>query len=331
VVVRAVSTLAYGAFMVRAAMEAILNVALPIFALIACGYIAGKIGVLGEDSTAALNAFVWWFALPALFVLSLAKVKFDDIFNVPFLIAYGGAFLFTYLLAIALAAIATGGRLAELSLHGIAAGFGNVGYMGIPLCLTAFGAEGALPATIAAVFGSTVMMALSVILVEIDLQAGNGILSSLGKVIRAILRNPLLIATALGLTVAYFQIELPVPLVSFLDVISKAAAPCALFAIGLFLVGKSLTTGLGEVSLAVLVKMVVQPAVAYLLALFVLPHDSVWFKAAVLLAALPTAANAFVLARQYNLFMARASGIILVSTMMSVLTLTALLVLLHVG
>jgi predicted permease len=317
--------------MVRAAMEAILNVALPIFALIACGYVAGKIGVMGEDSTAALNTFVWWFALPALFFLSLARVKFNDIFNVPFLIAYGGAFVFTYFLSMALAAIATGGRLGELSLHGIAAGFGNVGYMGIPLCITAFGAEGALPATIAAVFGSTVMMALSVILVEIDLQAGNGILKSLGKVIKAILRNPLLIAAALGLTVAYFQVVLPQPLVNFLDLIGKAAAPCALFAIGLFLVGKSLTTGLGEVSMAALVKMVVQPAVAYLIALFVLPHDSVWFKAAVILAALPTAANAFVLARQYDLFIARASGIILVTTVLSVFTLTGLLVFLKVG
>jgi hypothetical protein len=312
-------------------MEAILNVALPIFALIACGYIAGLIGVLGEDSTVALNAFVWWFALPALFFLSLSRVHFNDIFNVPFLIAYGGAFVFTYFLSMALAAIATGGRLGELSLHGIAAGFANVGYMGIPLCITAFGPEGALPATIAAVFGSTIMMALSVILVEIDLQSGNGLLNSLGKVIRAILRNPLLIASALGLTVAYFEIVVPVPLVNFLDMISKAAAPCALFAIGLFLVGKSLTTGLGEVTLAVLVKMVLQPAVAYLLALFVLPHDSVWFKAAVLLAALPTAANAFVLARQYDLFVARASGIILVSTAVSVLTLSALMVFLKVG
>ncbi len=312
-------------------MEAILNVALPIFGLIACGYVAGKIGVLGEESTSALNAFVWWFALPALFFLSLARVQFNDIFNIPFLIAYGGAFVFTYFLAIALAAIATGGRLGELSLHGIAASFGNVGYMGIPLCLTALGPEGALPATIAAVFGSTVMMALSVILVEIDLQAGHGVLKSLGKVIRAILRNPLLIATALGLTVAYFQLPLPVPLANFLDLIGKAAAPCALFAIGLFLVGKSLTTGLGEVSLAVLVKMVVQPAAAYVLALIVLPHDSVFFKAAVLLAALPTATNAFVLARQYDLFVARASGIILMATIVSVFTLTGLMIFLDVG
>lgn len=312
-------------------MDAIVNVALPIFALIGCGYFAGRIGVLGEDSTAALNAFVWWFSLPALFFLSLARVPIDDMFNVPFIITYGGAFAFTYFVAMALAAIATNGRLAELSLHGIAAGFGNVGYMGIPLCITAFGPEGALPATIAAVFGSTVMMALSVVLVEIDLQSGSGLWRSLWKVIRAILRNPLLIAAALGMGCAALRLELPVPLVNFLDLIGKAAAPCALFAIGLFLVGKSLTTGAGEVGLAVLVKMVLQPAITWLLALIFLEPGSLWFNSAILLAALPTAANAFVLARQYDLFMARASGIILISTLVSVLTLSGLIVALDTG
>lgn len=312
-------------------MDAIVNVALPIFALIGCGYFAGRIGVLGEDSTVALNAFVWWFSLPALFFLSLSRVPIDDIFNLPFIVAYGGAFVATYFLSMALAAIATQGRLGELSLHGIAAGFGNVGYMGIPLCITAFGPEGALPATIAAVFGSTVMMALSVVLVEIDLRTGSGILRSLWNVGRAIMRNPLLIATALGMGVAALQIDIPVPVVNFLDLIGKAAAPCALFAIGLFLVGKSLTTGAGEVGLAVVVKMVLQPALAWMLALIVLEPGSIWFKSAVLLAALPTAANAFVLARQYGLFMARASGIILVTTVLSVFTLSALIVLLDIG
>ena len=311
-------------------MDAIVNVALPIFALIACGYFAGRVGVLGEDSTVALNAFVWWFSLPALFFLSLARVPFGDIFNWPFIFVFGGAFAFTYLVAMALAAIATNGRLGELSLHGIAAGFGNVGYMGIPLCITAFGPEGALPATIAAVFGSTVMMAFSVVLVEIDLRSGSGILRSVWNVLRAILRNPLLIAAALGMGVAGFELALPQPLVNFLDLIGKAAAPCALFAIGLFLVGKSLTTGAGEVGLAVVVKLVLQPAVAWLLALVFLEPGSIWFNSAILLAALPTAANAFVLARQYDLFTARASGIILLTTVLSVFTLSALIVVLGI-
>lgn len=312
-------------------MDAILNVALPIFVLIGCGFFAGKVGVMNEESTAALNTFVWWFALPALFVLSLARVPIQQIINVPFLIVYGGAFLATFVISMVLAWLATGARLAQLSLHAIAAGFGNVGYMGIPLCITAFGPEGALPATLAAVFGATVMMALSVILVEIDLQSGHGLLATLGRVLRAIFRNPLLIASALGIAISLMNVTLPAPLTGFLDLISKAAAPCALFAIGLFLVGKSVTTGAAEIGLAVSVKMVLQPALAWVLAMFFLDMDGMWAKAAIILAALPTAANAFVLARNYNLFINRASGTILVSTLVSMPILAVLLVVLKVG
>lgn len=317
--------------MVPAAMQAILTVALPIFALILCGYAAGRVGVLGEESTKALNAFVWWFALPALLLLSMARVPVADIFNVPFLIAYGGAFLFTFFLGMALSSLLTRAGLAEMSLHGIAAGFGNVGYMGIPLCITAFGPEGALPATIAAVFGSTVMMALSVILIEIGQHSGGSFLRSLLKIVLAILRNPLLLASAAGLAISALGWTLPDAVAGFLDMLGKAAAPCALFAIGLFLVGQSVTRGAGEIGLIVVVKMFVQPAVTWLLVLLYLPRDPLWGKAAILLAALPTAANAFVLARQYNLFVARSSGAILLTTIVSVVTLSGLVVLLRIG
>lgn len=317
--------------MVPAAMQAILTVALPIFALILCGYAAGRVGVLGEESTKALNAFVWWFALPALLLLSMARVPVADIFNVPFLIAYGGAFLFTFFLGMALSSLLTRAGLAEMSLHGIAAGFGNVGYMGIPLCITAFGPEGALPATIAAVFGSTVMMALSVILIEIGQHSGGSFLRSLLKIVLAILRNPLLLASAAGLAISALGWTLPDAVAGFLDMLGKAAAPCALFAIGLFLVGQSVTRGAGEIGLIVVVKMFVQPAVTWLLVLLYLPRDPLWGKAAILLAALPTAANAFVLARQYNLFVARSSGAILLTTIVSVATLSGLVVLLRIG
>ena len=312
-------------------MDAILNVALPMFALMACGFFAGKIGVMGEESTAALNTFVWWFALPALFVLSLSRVPIQQFINVPFLIVFGGAAMGTFLISMVLARLATGARLAELSVHGIFAAFGNLGYMGIPLCISAFGPEGALPATLASVFGATIMLGLSVVLIETDLHSGSGVLASFGKVLRAIIRNPLLISSALGIFVSLMQWQLPAPLVGFLELLSKAAVPCALFAIGLFLVGKSLSTGAGEVGLAVIVKKVLQPALAWALALIFLDMNSMWAKAAIILAALPTATNVFILARNYNLFMNRASGTILVSTLLSVPILSALLVVLKIG
>lgn len=312
-------------------MEAILNVALPIFAVLACGYAAGKIGVMGEQSTAALNAFVWWFALPALLFSALARASLAEVYNLPFVIAFGGALLGTYALSMLAARLTRGVRLAEMSLHAIAGSFGNIGYMGIPLCITAFGPEGALPTTLAIIIGTTVMLALSVILIEIDLNAGQGLGKSLGGVTRAMVRNPVLHAIAAGVLISGLGVKLPAPINGFLDLLGKAAAPCALFATGLFLVGKSVGTHAGDVGMQTAFKMLLQPALTWLLASLLMDLDSVWAKAAILLAALPTATNAFILARQYNLFMDQASGIILVSTIASVPVVSVLIVLLGVG
>ena len=54
-------------------MQAIFNVALPIFGVILAGYLAGRWRILGGEATAALNAFVSYFALPVLFFGTLAR------------------------------------------------------------------------------------------------------------------------------------------------------------------------------------------------------------------------------------------------------------------
>jgi malonate transporter len=88
--------------------------------------------------------------------------------------------------------------------------------------------------------------------------------------------------------------------------------------------------GLAEAGLATLIKLLLQP----LLAAVVLPHfidlKSVAGQAALVMAALPTAANAFVLAKQFNVQVEQNTASVLLSTAFSVLTVSALLVWLRV-
>ena len=124
---------------------------------------------------------------------------------------------------------------------------------------------------------------------------------------------------------------LPDPLRRFLDLLAAAAAPCALFAIGHFLSERALDVTLGEVGLVVVGKMLLQPLLMLAILPWFLPLDGMWGKAAVLLAALPTASNSFVLARQYDVFVAESSAAILLSTIVSVFTVSILLVFLRIG
>src|SRR3546814_14828537 len=84
-------------------MGPILNVVFPIFAIMAAGYAAGRFRLLGNASSEALNRFVYFIALPALFFVSMARVSRGEVFNLPFLGAYGGGAAATFLIAVAVA------------------------------------------------------------------------------------------------------------------------------------------------------------------------------------------------------------------------------------
>ena len=305
-------------------MIAVIQVVIPVFGIILTGYLCGRFRLLGAASTDALNRFVYYVALPALFVISMARVDIGDILNWPFLLALGGAQMATFAIALAVAAFVFPGRLGALSLHGLTAVFANTGYMGIPLLQTAFGDAGVLPAVVATVWHGAVLMGLGIVLLEADFSRGAGTLRLLANVAKGVASSPLILAAAAGL--AWSGLDIPIPTVAgtFFDILAAAAAPCALFAMGLFLVGRSMTAGVGEVSWLVALKLLVQPALTYLLAFEVLEMERLWAVSAVVLAALPSGALVFVLAQQYGTYTQRPTSAILASTVLSVLTLSAL-------
>jgi malonate transporter len=312
-------------------VQAILNVALPIFGVILAGYLAGRWRILGGDSTAALNAFVSYFALPVLFFGTLARTPVAAVLDPALMLGFGIVVLATFLLGMASTRLASRGGLAAMSLQGIAASWGNVGYMGVPLCLAAFGEAGLPPAMLTVIVTAIVAMVIGVMLIELEVAAGRGPLKTFLRAAFNVAKNPLPLSIAFGIVVSAAGLPMPTPVEKWLDLLGAAAAPCALFAIGLFLSDKSVKSGLAEASLAALVKMVVQPALALAVLPFFVDLQSVPGKVALLMAALPTAANAFVLAKQFDIQVEQNSASILLSTAFSVVTVSALLVMLRVS
>ncbi len=307
-------------------MGAIANVALPVFAIMLLGYVAGRAGILGDESSKALNAFVYWFALPPLLFLSVARVPTAEILNWPYITVFGGAMLSTFVAGLLVATILLPATNPVRVLHAFAGVFANTGYMGIPLFISAYGPEGTLPAIIATTINAAVGIGVVVLLIELDLNRAIGRARLVVRVAGALLSNPLVVAPALGVAWSSAGIPLPVPLANLGDLLGAAAGPCALFAMGLFLVGKPLSAGRVEVGWVVFVKLAVNPAVAWALALW-LQLDAELTRGAVLLSALPTGALAFVVAQRYGVYEQRSSAIILISTVVSVVTVSALLAL----
>lgn len=312
-------------------MDTLLNVSLPVFAIILGGYLAARTGLLGQGSTAALNAFVYYFALPPLLFLSMARVPLAQIFHGPYLGAYVGGVLGTAALSVAAGLILFRRHAAELSLQGMTAVFSNTGYMGVPLFLTAFGDQGVLPALILTVFNGAVVVGVVVVLIEFTLSRSGNPFRIFRDVGVALLKNPLVMAAAVGILWSAAGLPLPKPLSNFCEILGAASGPCALFAMGLSLVANAGGGSAGETGWLVLLKLIVQPALTAWLAFAVFDLDPFWAMSAVILAALPTGALTFVVAQRYGLYVPQATQATLVSTVLSVVTVSAVLAWFEVG
>lgn len=311
-------------------MQAIFNVALPIFGVILAGLLAGRWRILGGEATAALNAFVSYFALPVLFFGTLARTPVRAVLAPELMLGFSLVVLATFGLGMLSTWLAVRGGLARMSLQGIAASWGNVGYMGVPLCLAAFGEPGLPPAMLAVIVTSIISMVFGVMLIELEVAAGHGPVVTFLNAAWNVARNPLPLSIVAGIIWSGLALPLPTPVEKWLDLLGAAASPCALFAIGLFLSDKSVRHGLAEAGLATLIKLLVQPLLAAVVLPWFIDLKSVAGQAALVMASLPTAANAFVLAKQFNIQVEQNTASVLLSTAFSVLTVSALLVWLRV-
>jgi len=306
-------------------LQVILDTALPFFALIFCGYGAGRFRLLSEASVAGVNAFVFYFALPTFLFSLMATSPLADVVNGPFVAAYLGAGLPVFAVAAILGRLIFEIRPSEAMLQGSAAVLGNTGYMGLPLVAAAFGDRAAIPLVLGLTLEVTVLIPLTIILLEAEKGLGGGWTRLAGSVAGAMFRNPLMISIFAGALVSASGLGLPTPIENFTDLLGGAAGPCALFALGATLAGQHISSGIGEVSYMTLFKLLVHPTAMWFTTTRLFDIDPLWATVAILGASLPVAANVFILAKQYDTYVDRASSAVLVSTSVSVVTVSALL------
>jgi malonate transporter len=304
-----------------------LTIVLPLFAIMLAGFLAGRFKLLIEGSSAILSRFVFIIALPALVLVSLARVPVAEFFNWPFLAALGGGMLIIFCLGLLVACIFFADSLTAHGLHGLTAMYSSTGYVGLPVILLVFGDEALVPGLIGAVITGVLFLPLGIILAEVDKgRDGKRILLT---PLMGVLRNPILFATAAGLTISALDLTLPGPAITFLELLGGAYIPCALFAAGLFIASCSIKGEAIEISWLVFAKLLLHPLITWWLAYHVFKLEGMLPAIAVIQAALPSGVPVFVLAQQYNSFETRSSSVIVISTAISVFTLSALLIFLE--
>ncbi|WP_315713475.1 MULTISPECIES: AEC family transporter [unclassified Bradyrhizobium] len=305
-------------------MQAVLNSALPIFALILTGFLCGWFGVFDRTATDNLNRFAVYLALPALIFTAMSKIGVEQVSQFGFIGAFCGGIAATFATGFVISRL-RGRRVANASIEGLDAGYSNVGFMGIPMCLLVFGPDSAPASIIATLFTACVLFLFAIVVVEMDLQKGVTLGATVAKVARSLLTSPLFIAPVAGLAVGLSGFSLPAPFLGFTTLLGGAASPAALVCIGLFLAQERVATR-DATSIAILVslKLVMQPAVTALLAFHVFSMPPLWSHSAVILSALPIGSGPFTIAKLYGLEAGVTSGSILVSHIFAVLTVSLL-------
>lgn len=310
---------------------AILGLIFPFFALIGLGYGTGRATPRPIEGLAWLHVFVVYLALPAMFFQLLSKTPVDQLANPAFIGATTLATLAIFLVIFGAGYARTRGDVPASTIQGLAAAYGNVGYMGPGLAIAAFGPEATVPVALIFCFDSTLHFVLAPLCMALGGRSGRSVWSMTGEVLTRIFTHPFILATMVGIGAAVLELRLPLPVDRLLGLLANAAAPCALFAMGVTLALRPLKRVPSELGYIVPAKLVLHPIVVYLLLSLAGPFDPVWVHVAMLLACLPTATNVFVIAQQYGVWVERASATVLVTTVASVVTVTLALYLMSSG
>ena len=303
-------------------MAEVLSLALPFFGLIFLGYGSGKIVRLPDVGLAWLQFFVVYLALPALFFQMLSQTPIEELANWRFVAATTTATAAAFAIAFGIGMLATRGRIPEATIQGIVGGYANVGYMGPGLTLAALGPTATVPAALIFCFDSMLLFTLVPVLMAIGGTEGGGVWATVKVCLKRIFTHPFILATIAGVAAAALEFRPPQALDQLLTYLRSAAAPCALFAMGVTAALRPVPGVPWELPFLLIVKLVLHPLMVFALMLLIGGFSSSWVETAVLMASLPPAANAFVLASQYRVYVERASGAVLFGTAASVLTVT---------
>jgi hypothetical protein len=310
---------------VESTLAPVLGAVLPVFGLVACGYLAGRFALVSQASSHALNQFVYAFALPAMLFIAVYRGSLEEILSGAFLLAVIAATLGTALAGFFLSHLVIKAPPAESTMRALNASFANTGYLGIPLVTVAYGERAALPAALATVATNIISFALAIVCLELFVNPQPG---GVRRALSGVLRSPLIWPIGLAVLLVFMQVKIPLPAERFATLLAAAAGPCALFAIGLFVSQLSIRSGARASWQTTLLKLVVHPLLMAALAFYLLPVDEFWAKIAVVCAALPLGATAFVLAQRYRLLEAETSTGAVISTAASLLTVSLVMVLL---
>ena len=304
-------------------MGDILSLTIPFFGIILLGAFSRSSGFFDEQAGRILARFAFFVVLPAFMFVSITSAPVSEIANPHFILRYEAVTIIIFALGIVFATRILGLSGRSSGIFALNATYPNYGYIGVPLAILAFGQGAVVPMSLILVCDSIMLLLLTAIFTR---DKGSADLSSaLMQMLQSMARNPLLLSVLAGFIFSASGLTLPDMPIFFLDMLAGAAAPTALFALGITLIGQPIRSARAELGTISVLKLVIHPLLMGVIMLTMPGLDILWIQTAILFACLPVAANVFALSEFYQAYSGRTATSIMLTTLIASLTVPATL------
>ena len=296
-----------------------INATLPIFLVILIGWFIKKIGIINDEFADVANKYVFKVALPVLLFRDIATTSILDDMNLKFvafcffgtLVMFGIVWIFANIYCKDKSMV---GAFAQAGARGSAA------VLGIAFVENICGDSGMAPLMI--VSAVPLFNILSVIMLTFGGRDKNKGTDGIKKACINILKNPIIIGIVLGIPFSLLSIDIPEIPSKTIDYIAQTATPVALIAIGAGFDTKQAISKVKPAITASIIKLIILPL------LFMPVAISMNFAASELVAILimtgsPTTVTCYIMAKNMNNDEVLSSNVIVITTLLSSITITA--------
>ncbi len=295
------------------------NATLSVFLVIVIGYIFARIGFMQRCFSEVFSDYVFYVALPVEIFLATSASRYTDTLEMSrYLQSYACSIFLLWGVIAFIYKVFFETRVAEIGLSFIAIGQTNTAFLAAPIFILLFG-DSSLVAPI--IFFQSAMLT-SLALMAIEKPAGEyfPLFSSLRKILLNSIKNPLIISALIGFAVSKVAPSFSGSenfITQTLQMIANTAAPIALLALGASCygdrIGKPSRKEVYEIVSGIIIKSIFHPVLSFVVGKYIFCLPSPLLLAVVLISAMPSPKNTFILARIYD-FSVHKFNIILIGT-----------------
>jgi hypothetical protein len=306
----------------------ILGITVPIYLVIALGYVCTRQGLFAKADLQVLGKFTLNLALPALLFNALSQRRVEDILNYHYLLANAIGSLMVLAAGLFWARQIQGRSLSYSSMMAMGMSCPNSGFVGYPIILLSLGPVAGVALALNMVVENFLLLPLLLAIADAQGRPGQW-KSVLFQTLKNVLRNPMIWGVVAGFAFSLSGLQMPEPVGRTIHLFAQSSAVLSLFVIGGSLVGLQARGLQGTVLPIALGKLVLHPLAMWVVLVWLVPIEDPALRAAALLTGAMPMLGIYTILNQRHGHGTVSAAALLVTTVLSFFTLSGLLWLLQ--